>query len=107
MTTAAKKQRIEVRCTDDQRSLIDKALDLSGRSLTDFVLSAVQEAAMHTIKDYEIISLNRHDSLALAAALLKPATPNERLRAAKEKHHAEATKPIAEAGLGRIRATAS
>lgn len=40
---------------------------------------------VQTIKDYEIVSLNRRDSLALAARLVNPTMPNKRLRAAKEK----------------------
>ena len=81
MVTALKK-RLEVRCTTDQRELIDRAAALSGRSITDFVLDAVQEAAMKTIKDCETIKLTARDSAALAMALLNPPAPNAKLRAA-------------------------
>lgn len=90
MATALRK-RLEIRCTVDQREMIDKAVDLSGRSITDFVLAAVQEAAVQTIKDFEILKLNSRDSLVLATALLNPPEPNAKLRTAAERYKAAAS----------------
>ena len=90
MATALRK-RLEVRCTADQREMIDKAVDLSGRSITDFVLSAVQEAAMQTIKDFETMKLNTQDSIVLAKALLSPPEPNAKLRTAADRYKAAAS----------------
>ena len=90
MATAPRK-RLEVRCTVDQREMIDKAVELSGRSITDFVLSAVQEAAVQTIKDFETMKLNTQDSLVLAKALLSPPEPNAKLRTAAERFKAAAS----------------
>jgi uncharacterized protein (DUF1778 family) len=90
MATALRK-RLEVRCTVDQREMIDKAVELSGRSITDFVLSAVQEAAVQTIKDFETMKLNTQDSLVLAKALLSPPEPNAKLRTAAERFKAAAS----------------
>lgn len=86
MSTVAKNHRVEFRCTEDQRSMIEKAVSLTGRSVTDFVLSAVQEKAMRIITEIETIRLNARDSRILAAALIKPPAPNERLQAAAERH---------------------
>ncbi len=87
----ALRKRLEVRCTLEQREIIDKAVDLSGRSITDFVLSAVQEAAVQTIKDFETMKLNTQDSLVLAKALLSPPKPNAKLRTAAERFKAAAS----------------
>ena len=38
-------ERLEARVTADQKNLIERAAALQGRSVTDFVLSSVQEAA--------------------------------------------------------------
>jgi uncharacterized protein (DUF1778 family) len=84
MAKAAK--RIEVRCTEQQREIIDRAVDLSGRSITDFVLDAVQDAAMKTIKEFEVMKLSARDSAALAQALLNSPEPNAALRAAAERY---------------------
>lgn len=89
MATPAKNERFEVRCTQEQRFMIDRAVELSGRSLTDFVLGAVQEAALSTIREFrefETIDLNARDSRRLAEALLNPPEPNARLRAAADRY---------------------
>jgi uncharacterized protein (DUF1778 family) len=88
MATAPKKERLEFRCTTRQRALIDKAVRLSGRSVTDFVLDAVQEAAMETIKSFETMKVNAQDSARLASALLNPPKPNAKLRAAARRYKA-------------------
>lgn len=91
MATSPKKERLEFRCTTRQRELIDKAVRLSGRSVTDFVLDAVQEAAMETIKSFETMQVNADDSVALAKALLNPPKPNAKLRAAARRYRATAS----------------
>lgn len=89
-TAPKKKERLEFRCTIRQRELIDRAVCLSGRSVTDFVLDAVQEAAMETIKSFETMKVNSQDSAALAKALLNP-RPNAKLRAAARRYIATAS----------------
>ncbi|MEX2122967.1 MAG: DUF1778 domain-containing protein [Woeseia sp.] len=85
MTTAMNK-RIEVRCTTDLRDTIDKAVSLSGRRFSEFVLAAVEDAAVRTIRNYENMKLNARDSVQLATALLNPPAPNAKLRAAAKRH---------------------
>ena len=80
----AKTARLEMRTTREQRDLIDRAAAYSGRSVTDFVLASVQEAAVRTIQDHTIIRLNEEDSLVFAHALLNPREPSASLlKAAK------------------------
>lgn len=71
----AKTARLEMRTTREQRELIDRAAAYSGRSVTDFVLTSVQDAAVRTIQDHEIIRLTAQDSLVFAHALLNPRKP--------------------------------
>ena len=73
-------ERLETRITADQKSLIERAAALQGRTVTDFVLSAVQTAALRTIEDYQNITLSIRDSEAFASALLSPRPVNDRLR---------------------------
>ncbi|WP_125445742.1 DUF1778 domain-containing protein, partial [Streptococcus sanguinis] len=42
-------ERLETRVTAAQKSLIERAAALQGRSVTDFVLASVQDAARRTI----------------------------------------------------------
>jgi uncharacterized protein (DUF1778 family) len=88
MTAVASKRnaRVEARCTPEQRELIERAAGILGRSKTDFIVSALQEASMKTIREFETMELNAKDSSALADALLNPQAPGETLRAAAERY---------------------
>lgn len=73
-------QRLEARVTAEQKMLIERAAALQGRSVTDFVLTSVQEAARRTIEDNRQLELSVRDSEAFVEALLNPKPVNERLR---------------------------
>ena len=78
----AKRERLEARVTPAQKALIQRAADLSGRSLTDFVVNSVQAAAEETVREHEVIKLSPEDSILFVEALLNPGEPSENLRAA-------------------------
>ena len=73
-------ERLETRVTADQKSLIERAAALQGRTVTDFVLSSVQEAARRAIEEHQRLDLSVRDSEAFVEALLKPRPVNDRLR---------------------------
>jgi uncharacterized protein (DUF1778 family) len=81
-----KSHRLEARITDEQRELFQRAADLQGRSLSDFVVATVHEKAMQTIESMEIIRLNAEESLKMAEAILNPREPNAKLRAAAKRY---------------------
>lgn len=81
-----KQRRIAARATDDQYTLFQRAADLQGRSLSDFVLATLQKEAVQTIETMEIIRLNAQESLNMARALLNPREPNARLLAAAKRY---------------------
>ncbi|OUL23536.1 DUF1778 domain-containing protein [Nostoc sp. 106C] len=68
----SKPERLEARLTSEQKELLQRAADLEGRTLTDFVVSHAQEAALRTIEEHTIIKLSREDSLAFINSLLNP-----------------------------------
>jgi uncharacterized protein (DUF1778 family) len=82
----AKRQRLEARVTDEQRALFQRAADLQGRSLTDFVIASVQKEAMATIETMEILRLNAEESRRMAEAILAPADPSAYTRAAAKRY---------------------
>lgn len=91
MSTAIKKtkqQRIEARVTPEQKALIQRAADLTGRSLTDFIVSSAQAAAEEAIREHNVIYLSAEDSRVFAEAVLNPGEPNEHLRAAARDYRA-------------------
>jgi len=73
-------ERLEARVTAEQKSLIERAAALQGRSVTDFVVTSVQEAARHAIERHYQLSLSLRDSELFVDALLNPRPVNDRLR---------------------------
>jgi len=86
LADAPKNERLETRCSADQKALIARAAALSGRTVTDFANSTLIEAATRIIREHEVISLNARDSKAFVAALLEPPSPGKRLRKAGERN---------------------
>lgn len=79
---APKSERLEARVTLQQKLLLQRAAELRGLSLTDFLVTSAQTAAETAIREHNIITLTARDSIAFAEALLNPGEPNEALRAA-------------------------
>ena len=82
----SRSERLEARITAEQKALLSRAAELSGRSLTDFVINSAQTAARDTIRDYENMTLSERDRQAFVAALLEDAQPSERLRRAADRY---------------------
>ena len=74
--------RLEARVPPEVKALWQKAADLEGRTLTDFVIASVQEAAFEVIQRHQTLKLNREDSEAFVAALLEPPQLSEALKIA-------------------------
>jgi uncharacterized protein (DUF1778 family) len=81
-------ERFGARVRPAQKAKIQRAADLTGRSLSDFVIAAAEREAEETIRRHEVIDLSAADSLRLAEALLNPPEPNAALRAAFEEYQA-------------------
>lgn len=73
-------QRLETRVTAEQKTLIEHAAALQGRTVTDFVLTSVQDAARRAIEEHQQLELSVRDSQAFVDALLNPKSVNDRLR---------------------------
>ena len=73
-------ERLEARVTAEQKALIEHAAALEGRSITDFVLTSVQDAAKRAIAEHEVIQLSVKDSKAFVEALLNPREPSKKMR---------------------------
>ncbi len=73
-------ERLEVRMTVEQKSLIEHAAALQGRTVTDLVLTSVQEAARRAVEEHQRLDLSMRDSRAFVDALINPMPTNARLR---------------------------
>ncbi len=81
-----KSARLEARITPDLQALLKRAAELEGRSVTDFVITAAQEAAERRIRDSQIIRLSLDDQRAFVESLLNPPEPTPSLRRAFRRH---------------------
>lgn len=82
----ATSERLEARITAEQKELFREAATVAGVTLTDFVISSVQQAALRTLQEHQLIELSRNDQRAFTQAILSPSGPNARLRAAWARH---------------------
>ena len=83
-TNVIRTSRIEARISPDALEFVRRAADLQGRSVSDFVVVAAQEAAARTIQDAHIMRLSVEDQAAFAEMILNPPEPNAALlKAAK------------------------
>ncbi len=71
-STRMRAERLEARITVSQKALIEHAAALQGRSVTDFVLSSVQEAAAKAIDEHQRLTLSVRDGRAFVQALVGP-----------------------------------
>ena len=75
MHTYPSTARLEARITTDLHAMLKRAAELQGRTMTDFVVAAVQDAAQRAIEQAEVIRLSLADQECFAQALLSPPQP--------------------------------
>jgi uncharacterized protein (DUF1778 family) len=73
MPAATTTARLEARISTDLHSLLKRAAELQGRTMTDFVVAAVQDAAQRAIEQADVVRLTLADQECFAQALLSPA----------------------------------
>jgi uncharacterized protein (DUF1778 family) len=78
--------RLEARITPDALAVVRRAAELQGRSVSEFVVAAAQEAAHRTIEETQIVRLSVEDQRAFAEAILNPPPPSPALLRAAEAH---------------------
>ncbi len=71
--------RLEARIAPAALAVVRRAAELQGRSVSDFVVAAAQEAANRTIEEMQIIRLSVEDQRVFAAAILDPPPPSPAL----------------------------
>ena len=81
-----KTERLEARVSREQKELFQRAADIQGRTLTDFVTSSVAEAAKRAIQEHEMMTLSVRDREVFVEALLNPPEPSDKLRAAAQRY---------------------
>ncbi|MBD1431970.1 DUF1778 domain-containing protein [Sphingobacterium sp. DN00404] len=85
--TLSKKARFDAKIPKVQKELFEHAASLGGfRTLTDFVINAVQEKATAIIQEHNTILASEKDREIFFNALTNPVGPNKRLQDAAEQY---------------------
>lgn len=84
--SSRKQERLEARIAPSQKRLIERAAELRGTTLTEFVVLSAQEAAVKTINEFEVLNLRDKAREVFVQAILNPASPNDAARAAAERY---------------------
>ena len=85
-TPRGKAYRFDARLNEDQKILIQRAADLEGRTMTDFVLHSAETAAERTIQERSMLILSVRETEAFVNAVLNSAEPGVVLRAAARQY---------------------
>ncbi|KYC36889.1 hypothetical protein WA1_45355 [Scytonema hofmannii PCC 7110] len=78
--------QLEASVAPEIKALWQKAADLEGVTLTDFVIASAQAAACKIIEQYQTLKLSLENSEALVEALLNPPQPSDALIAAASRY---------------------
>lgn len=84
--------RFDARLNEEQKLLIQRAADLEGRTMTDFVVHSAEAAAEQAIERRAILVLTARESRAFADVILKPAEPGRVLRRAAREYRRRTAK---------------
>jgi uncharacterized protein (DUF1778 family) len=81
-----KQERLEARVTPEQKRMIERAAEIRGTTVTNFVILSAQKAATETIREFDVLSLRDKAREVFVRALLNPPPPNAKARAASRRY---------------------
>ena len=82
----AKTERIEARLNPDQKRRIERAAKLRGTSISEFMVSSADAAAVRAIEQHEVWTLSGRDREIFIQSLLRPPAPSRRMAAAARRY---------------------
>lgn len=80
MAVLTKTNRIDIRLSDDDKKLIEKAANCSRQSVSSYIISVIIKQAQLDLKEYETITLSNQDRDFVLNLLESPGEPNEALK---------------------------
>ena len=78
--------RTDARIPPEALAMVRRAAEIEGRSVSDFVIDAAQQAARKTIEDTHVIRLAAEDQVRFAQMLLNPAPLSPAMERARTAH---------------------
>jgi uncharacterized protein (DUF1778 family) len=100
---APKSERLEARVPVELKTMFQRAADLEGVTLSDFVIRSLVEKSRSTIREHEVITLSGRNRDVFLEALRNPPAVSPRLAAALNQLRGRAEddaakKPVRRAG---------
>lgn len=80
--TALKKQRIDLRLTDTDKSMIEEAAAMTNQTVTQFLLNSAAERAAEVIEQHRRLILNQASWNQVMDAIDNPPEPADKLKRA-------------------------
>jgi uncharacterized protein (DUF1778 family) len=90
---ATRTARIEARIAPSALRIVKRAAELQGRSVSEFVVAAAQEAAEKTIEEANVIRLSAEDSRRFAELILNPPPLTPAMKRAKKAYERMIVQP--------------
>lgn len=84
--SSSKAYRFDARLNRAQKTLLQKAADLEGRTMTDFVLRSAQAAAERRLQDRAMLILSAKETESFVNVILNPPEPGAALLAATRQY---------------------
>ncbi len=78
--------RIEARIAPDALAVVKRAAEMQGRSISDFVVAAAQEAAHRMIEEAHVIRLSIEDQQRFVDLLINPPALSPAMKRARKAH---------------------
>ncbi len=75
-----KSERLVARATRKQKAAIQRAAQIAGRSVTDFLIDSALAMAEKTIRDQQLLELTARETEAFFAALANPPAFDQKMR---------------------------
>ncbi|ANI83957.1 MULTISPECIES: type II toxin-antitoxin system TacA family antitoxin [Kosakonia] len=87
---ALKKQRIDLRLTDEDKKMIEEAAAMTNQTVTQFLVNSASERAAEVIEQHRRLILSEESWNRVMDAIENPPAPNDKLkRAAKRLQNME------------------
>ncbi|WP_439235130.1 DUF1778 domain-containing protein [Lonepinella koalarum] len=80
--------RFEARVKPEIYEILKQAATMTGRTLTDFIVSSAYQEAKKTINEHSQLTLSMRDQQTFWQALNSPNKPNAAMEKAKARHQA-------------------
>jgi len=103
-----KGERLEARVTAELKAMFQRAADLKGLTLTDYVINSLVDSSQQVIRDHEVLTLTGRNREVFLKALTNPPAASPKLVAAlaryrKSIENGHQTNETRSAGRGKAR----